>query len=198
MSNQYFENNEALKSEPIKIDFYYHSKKLSFLSDNGVFSKRSVDFGSSLLIQNISGLEDAKKALDVGCGYGVIGITLASEHKNVMFDLVDVNNRAIELAKTNATNNNLSNISVFQSDVYTNIITKYDVIISNPPIRAGKKIVHSILLDGFDYLNNNGSLWCVIQKKQGAESAIAALEKKYRKVEIIVKDNGYYIIKAIK
>lgn len=198
MSNQYFENNSNLISNIIEIPFYFRGKNLMFLSDNGVFSKKNVDFGSSLLIQTLSGLEKAKRVLDVGCGYGVIGITLASLYPKVDFDLVDVNLRAIELAKNNAINNQVSNVNVFESYTYQSVTKKYDIIISNPPIRAGKKVVHDILLNGFDYLVDGGTLWCVIQKKQGAPSAIKALEGKYRLVEVVTKDNGYYIIKAEK
>ena len=115
-----------------------------------------------------------------------------------MFDLVDVNLRAVKLAKQNSINNNALNVNVFESNVYENVTDMYDVIVTNPPIRAGKSVVHDIILNGYNYLNNGGSLWCVIQKKQGAPSAIKALEEKYSSVEVVAKDKGYYIIKANK
>jgi 16S rRNA (guanine1207-N2)-methyltransferase len=114
------------------------------------------------------------------------------------FDLVDVNLRAVNLAKQNAINNNTPNVNVFESNTYQNVVGQYDLIVTNPPIRAGKHIVHDIILNGFNYLNIGGSLWCVIQKKQGAPSAIKALEEKYRSVSVVAKDKGYYIIKAEK
>lgn len=196
--NHYYENNENLKSEIVTIDFYFRGKSLKFLSDNGVFSKKSIDFGSATLLQYLEKIKDDSKVLDVGCGYGTIGVTLATLYPNSSFDLVDVNLRAVNLAKQNAINNNALNVNVFESNTYENIHGMYDLIVTNPPIRAGKNVVHDIILNGFNYLNNGGSLWCVIQKKQGAPSAIKALEEKYRNVSIIAKDKGYYIIKAEK
>ena len=102
------------------------------------------------------------------------------------------------MAKQNAINNNTLNVSVFESNVYENVKDTYDVIVTNPPIRAGKDVVHNIILNGYNYLNNGGSIWCVIQKKQGAPSAIAALEQKYKRVSVVAKEKGYYIIKAEK
>lgn len=196
--NHYYENNENLKSEIITIDFYFRGKSMKFLSDNGVFSKKSIDFGSATLLQYLGKIKNNSKVLDVGCGYGTIGITLASLYPTCNFDLVDVNLRAVNLAKQNAINNNTPNVNVFESNTYQNVKGMYDVIVTNPPIRAGKHVVHDIILNGFNYLNNGGSLWCVIQKKQGAPSAIKALEEKYSSVTVVAKDKGYYIIKAEK
>ena len=196
--NHYYENNENLNSEIITIDFYFRGKSLHFQSDNGVFSKKSIDFGSLTLLQYLRKLDGTKKVLDVGCGYGTLGVTLATIYPDTLFDLVDVNLRAVKLAKQNALNNNALNVNVFESNVYENVKEIYDVIVTNPPIRAGKSVVHDIILNGFDYLIPGGELWCVIQKKQGAPSAIKALELKYRNVEIVAKEKGYYIIKAEK
>ena len=196
--NHYYENNENLNSEIINIDFYFRGKSLHFQSDNGVFSKKSIDFGSLTLLQYLRKLDGTKRVLDVGCGYGAIGVTLATIYPNTLFDLVDVNLRAVKLSKQNALTNNSLNVNVFESNVYENVKETYDVIVTNPPIRAGKSVVHDIILNGFDYLIPGGELWCVIQKKQGAPSAIKALELKYRNVEIVAKEKGYYIIKAEK
>lgn len=198
MSNQYFENNDNLKSEEREIKFYFLGTNLKFIVDNGVFSKNNVDFGSSLLLRELIIKKETTKVLDVGCGYGPIGITIAKCHPLLNVDMVDINLRALGLAKKNATLNNVDNVTIFESNIYENVTSKYDLIITNPPIRAGKNIVHSILLEGYNYLNNKGSLWCVIQKKQGAESALKALKEKYQEVIIHAKDKLYYIIEAIK
>ncbi len=112
--------------------------------------------------------------------------------------MVDVNERALELAKENAANNNVENIRIFQSNVYEKVDGQYAAILSNPPIRAGKHIVHEILGKAFDHLVPGGELWIVIQKKQGAPSALKKLEETFAEVEIVEKKKGYYIIKSKK
>ena len=197
MSNQYFDNNPNIKSEPFYIDFYFYKHKLTFKSDNGVFSKHNVDFGTNLLLKNVS-LKGANKFLDMGCGIGIMGISLAKMHPEIFVDMVDVNLRAIELVKENYILNKIENANVFESNTYSNITDKYDVIVTNPPIRAGKSVVHNIVLNGKNHLTNGGKIYVVIQKKQGAESCLKAMKEVYDSVEVIDKDKGYYIIKAIK
>lgn len=197
MSKQYFENNPELESNEIKITYYFKKEKLEFLTDNGVFSKGGVDFGSSLLLKTVE-INEEQTALDVGCGYGTIGLTLAKVNGNMKIDMVDVNDRAINLAVKNKTLNDIKNVEIFASYIYEKINKKYDLIISNPPIRAGKSVVHSIALQAINYLNENGKFWCVIQKKQGAPSLFKALQTAYSSVEVVEKDAGYWIIKANK
>ena len=197
MSKQYFENNPNLVSEPINFTYYFKKNLLNFKSDNGVFSKRGVDFGSSLLLQSVE-IRDREEVLDVGCGIGIMGITIAKSNPTCHVDMVDVNLRAINLTKENCIQNKVENADVFESFAYTNVTKKYDVIITNPPIRAGKKVVYDIILGSYEHLNNGGRMYCVIQKKQGAESSIKALRTVYSNVEIINKDNGYCIIRCIK
>lgn len=197
MSNQYFENNPNLLSDEHEIIYYFKNTTLKFISDAGVFSKGGIDFGSSLLLKSLH-IENEVDILDVGCGYGTMGITVAKTNPSVFVDMVDVNLRAINLAKKNAVINNTLNTNIFESNIYENVNKSYDMIITNPPIRAGKKVVHGIVLGGIDYIKNGGSLWCVVQKKQGAESLIKKMKEIYSKVEIISKDKLYFIIKGTK
>lgn len=198
MSNQYFENNDKLKSEERELSFYFRNQTLKFTSDLGVFSKGGIDFGSSLLLKNLIIKDNVKSVLDVGCGYGTIGITIAKTNPTVHVTMVDVNLRAINLTKKNCEKNGVTNYEVFESYAYDNVEKTYDVVVSNPPIRAGKQVVHTIILGAFEHLNEGGSMWCVIQKKQGAESALKVLREKYSNVVIHSKDKLYYIIEAIK
>lgn len=197
MSNQYFENNVNLESNEIIIPYYFRGQKFNFITDNGVFSKKEVDFGSSLLLQTVT-LDDGDRVLDVGCGYGVIGLVIAKVKPQSLVDMIDINERSIRLSCKNKTLNKIENVEIFVSNIYQNIVKKYDVIVSNPPIRAGKKIVHEIASKSFEFLNEDGTFWCVIQKKQGAESMLKLLIQIYQKVEIVEKDKGYWIIKAKK
>jgi 16S rRNA (guanine1207-N2)-methyltransferase len=198
MSNQYFENNDKLKSNIQTIKYYFKKNTLLFDTDNGVFSKSGIDYGSNVLLQTLPNLEDQNTLLDVGCGYGTIGLTLAKKYPNLNVEMVDVNLRAIELSKNNAIKNDILNVNIHESSCYENVENTYDLIISNPPIRAGKKIVFEILSGSFEHLNKGGELWIVIQKKQGAESALKHLKAIFENVEIVNKDGGYWIIKSRK
>lgn len=197
MSNQYFENNKDLISEPKEITYYYRGKTINLTSDNGVFSKDSVDFGSSLMLKSITEF-DKKTILDVGCGYGVIGITLAIFNPEATVTMVDVNLRALELSRSNALKNGVNNVVIKESFAYQNIDGKFDMIVTNPPIRAGKAVVHEILEGSFEHLNDDGVLYVVIQKKQGAESAVKKLKTLYTVVDKITQDKGYWILKCKK
>ncbi|MBQ8292446.1 MAG: class I SAM-dependent methyltransferase [Bacilli bacterium] len=198
MSNQYFENNENLKSNIQTIRYYFKKTTLLFDTDHGVFSKGGIDFGSNALLQTLPSLEDKTTLLDVGCGYGTMGLTLAKKYSNLTVDMVDVNLRAIDLCKSNALKNDVNNVNVFESNCYENVDKTYDIIISNPPIRAGKKVVFAILEGAYEHLVDDGELWIVIQKKQGAESSLKHLRELYENVEIVNKDGGYWIIKSRK
>lgn len=191
----YFTNNTNLKSELRLIKYNYQNNSFDFSSDNGVFSKDKIDYGSRLLLETILKNIDKKNIsiLDVGCGYGFMGIVLSkilSSHT----DLVDVNKRAIHLADMNIKNNKVDAYA-FLSNAYESITNKYDLIVTNPPIRAGKEVVYEILLKAKDHLKNNGELWFVMRKDQGAKSAINDLESTYS-LEVVTKDKGFYVIKA--
>lgn len=195
MSNQYFENNPNLKSEQLELTYYIKGLVMHFFSDNGVFSKSKVDFGSSLLLKSLPNF-DCKKILDVGCGYGPIGLTIAKMNPSSFVQMIDINERAISLAKKNQSLNLIENAEIFVSNIYENIDKKYDYIVTNPPIRAGKKVVWEITLGAMNRLLPNGEMWCVIQKKQGADSLIKGLKGVFSSVEIVQKDKGYFIIRS--
>lgn len=192
--NHYFTNSDV-KSELKKTTCIVNDKKFIFNTDNGVFSKRGLDFGSRTLIDVLLSLEISGNLLDVGCGYGVIGIILSSFF-DVNVDMVDVNKRAIHLTNMNIKANNVSNVSAFYSDIYSNVDKKYDVIVTNPPIRAGKDTVYKFLFDAKNYLVCGGSLYFVINKDQGAKSVIKDLSSCVN-VEVLRKNKGFFVIKCI-
>lgn len=190
----YFTDNSNLRSVLRKIDYENKGYVFTFLSDNGVFSKNKIDYASELLVNTIiNNTKNCDDILDVGCGYGFIGITL-SRMLNSHVTMVDVNNRAIHLALENIKKNKI-NGEAFNSDIYENITGKYNLIVSNPPIRAGKNTVLNILRNAKDYLKDNGVLWFVINKNQGAKSIIKELEDIY-KIHIKERSKGFYVIMA--
>lgn len=191
---QYFDN-EKLKSELNIFKTRILNNEYSFYTDNGVFSKNKLDFGTRTLLESIDINEIHGKVLDVGCGYGVIDIIL-SKVTNASFEGIDVNLRALHLASMNVKLNNVSNVKFYESNVYENVNSKYNFIITNPPIRAGKDVVYKMLFGAKDYLKECGKLFFVMRKNQGVKSTIKDLKDIYN-VEVIDKKNGFFVIRCI-
>ncbi len=191
----YFTNSKELKSEFRTIKYKYNEYQFIFTSDNGVFSKDRIDFGSRALVETFLDTNTKKinSILDVGCGYGFMGIVLG-KILNVNTILIDINKRAVHLTEKNIKENKVKARSLV-SDVYENVEERFDLIITNPPIRAGKKIVYEILKNAKEFLNSDGELWFVIRKEQGAKSAIKELSELY-KISLVKKIKGFYIIRA--
>lgn len=194
--SMYFENDDTIKSEKQKIKINYKDLSLDFYTDNGVFSKEKFDYGSRLLLENLPINKMNGRILDLGCGYGPIGIYIAKK-TSLEVDMVDINERAINLAKENILLNNVENAKVFISDIYNSVDNQYNYIITNPPIRAGKDVVRKFLIGAKDYLVSTGELWFVMRKDHGVKSMLKELEEFYN-TEIIERDKGFYIIKCIK
>lgn len=189
--NHYFTNNNNLRSEERVIKYCYGSTCFEFISDNGVFSKNKIDFGSITLIETyLKHKKNIHNFLDVGCGYGFLSIVLAKMLK-ISGVGVDVNLRAIHLAEKNALLNQVS-VSFKESNIYENVTGTYDLILTNPPIRAGKKVVLEIFLKAKEYLAENGEIWGVVRKDQGAKSILKVLSDTYQ-VEILEKNKGFYV-----
>lgn len=191
--SQYFENVK-LPSEIVQYETKFLGVNFTFKTDNGVFSKEKLDFGTRLMLESIPFKELSGDILDLGCGYGVVSIIL-SKFINANFDGVDINKRALHLADINKRINNVSDINFFESDVYENVLKKYDCIITNPPIRAGKKVVYDMLINAKEHLKENGVLYFVMRKDQGAKSTIKDLDSLYN-IEIIGKKNGFLVTKC--
>lgn len=199
MTNHYYKEQPDLPHEVEEWSFELKGKTFRFLTDRGVFSRKTVDFGSRVLIEAFEWKTlPPGRILDVGCGYGPIGLALAASSGHLV-EMVDVNQRAVALAKENAKKNNLTAVSIHSSNVYETLeASEYAAIVSNPPIRAGKKVVHHILSGAYPLLKEGGTLTVVIQKKQGAPSAEKKMLDVFGNVEIVTKEKGYYILKSVK
>ena len=189
----YYTDNSNLASNKREFDYYFDNEVFRFTTDNGVFSKGNVDYGSYILIKTIYKLDLGKSLLDLGSGYGPIGIVLKRFNPNVDIEMVDVNSRATELAILNC-NNNKTDIKVHLCENILELDRNFDTITLNPPIRAGKKVIYDLYDKSKEKLNDNGHLYIVIRKAQGALSSISKLETLFNSVKIINKDSGYYII----
>jgi 16S rRNA (guanine1207-N2)-methyltransferase len=196
---QYFDNVEGLGHQNISLHFTVNGDSYTLKSDRGVFSKDSLDDGTRLLLETILQADLGTHLLDVGCGIGPIGLILAKADPKRHVTLSDVNLRALDLAKENAELLGVtSQVEIIASDVYTTISHPYDTIVSNPPIRAGKKVTYRIYDEAPAHLTEHGRLILVIRRQQGAESVLAHLTSLFNKVEVLDRHKGYYVIVATK
>lgn len=201
--SHYFDKNPMAKDKPLEITTRINTIDFSFTTNSGVFSKNQLDFGSELLIKAF--LDDIKKQvqgekniLDLGCGYGGVGIIIKRLLPGVTLNMTDINERALELARENASRNLVKFANIFASDALDGTSDKYDIILTNPPVRAGKSVVFKFYEKSFSHLKPEGSLYVVIQKKQGAPSTEEKLEQIFGNCEVIDKKSGYRIFKSIK
>ena len=197
MTDHYYTSKPEAEHDEQEFTFLLRGQEMRFVTDAGVFSRSRIDFGSLLLIENMRLRRDAR-VLDVGCGYGPIGLAAARLAVDGKVTMIDVNERAVALARRNAEKNGIRNVEIRQSDVYSAVQGEtFDVILTNPPIRAGKEIVHRIFTEGHERLVDGGEMWVVIQKKQGAPSALKKLKEVYREVEEVDREKGYHIFRAV-
>ena len=188
----YFINDDNLKSDIKEYQIKLENHIFKFKTDNGVFSKGELDFGTKLLIETVLKEEISGDMLDLGCGYGVIGIVF-NKLRMINTDLIDVNKRAIHLTNLNIKDNECININSFISDGFDNVNKIYDVIISNPPIRVGKEKLYSLIINAKKYLSKDGKMYLVIRKEQGAKSFINDMGKYYN-IKILEKKKGFFVI----
>lgn len=194
----YYTADPSVKSEERLIKYQLNNQELLFISDNGVFSKNHVDFATDFLIETI--FDEIKgDILDVGCGYGPIGICMAKRNEVKKVTMLDINHRALDLSKRNAEKNKvIEKIEIIESNGFENVTKKYDVVITNPPIRAGKEVIYKMYADAKEVLNDGGALYLVINKKHGAPSTIKYLEGLYGNCEVLDKKSGFNVLKCIK
>lgn len=199
MSEHYFSEKPQSSQAPTTWAYQLRNQTFSFTSDAGVFSKKTIDFGTELLINTFEKSNVEGDLLDVGCGYGPIGITIGRLFKDHNIVMLDVNTRAIRLARDNAIKNKVLNVEVIQSNGLEKVMGRsFATVVTNPPIRAGKEVIYRIFEDAYKVLLPKGELWIVIQKKQGAPSAKSKLLELFGQVEEIERKKGYFIYKAVK
>ena len=192
----YFIPKEHSESDYFTFKEKMFDREFVFRSCDDIFSKDRVDYGTKVLIETVAkNFNLSGNILDVGCGYGAIAIVLASLFGDANFTMCDINNTAVELSQENIKRNGIKNINkVCVSDAYKKIGNGLNYIITNPPIKAGKKNLLNILEGAYEHLVDGGKLVFVIKKKHGEDSIRKHLSSIYSSVEILKRDSGYYIL----
>ena len=196
--SHYYVNDDSLTQDEHILDLKVKDISMRLYTDSGVFSKKGLDFGTKVLLESITIPTSAKTIIDMGSGYGPIAIFLAKSHPEKHVYAFDVNERAIALTKKNFKENKVSNAEAQTSFLFENVSVRADVVVTNPPIRAGKQTVFKLYEQAYENLNSGGILYVVIQKKQGAPSTYTKITELFGACEVIEKKAGYWILLAQK
>ncbi|NLG26095.1 MAG: class I SAM-dependent methyltransferase [Clostridiales bacterium] len=194
--DHYYSPDPASASRPDWVMVSVLGRELRFATDAGVFSRDGLDPGSRLLIESAGELRG--RVLDLGCGWGAVGVALALENPDTTFLLSDVNRRAAALAAANADANGARNARAIESDGFSAIDGTFDRILINPPIRAGKAVIYRLFADARERLNEGGALDVVIRKAQGAPSALVYLKELFGDARVVARGGGYRVIRAVR
>lgn len=193
MNDHYYTENPNSAHDERRVHLTALGNSLEFITDAGVFSRDGLDRGSELLLNALPPLSG--RVLDLGCGWGAVGVALGAKYPNLSIVMTDVNQRAVDLARRNLQINRVA-AQVLQGDGYEAVEGTFDAIITNPPIRAGKALIYSLFDQARERLNPGGALYIVIRKQQGAPSALKHLQETWPAAEIIDREAGYWVLRA--
>jgi 16S rRNA (guanine1207-N2)-methyltransferase len=196
MPEHYFYREPSSIHKPVELRFSINGGAFVFAADAGVFSRTGLDEGSRLLIETAGPLNGL--CLDLGCGWGAVGVALAALNPETRFLLSDINRRAVDLALANIKRNHIANARAIESDGFDAIPGMFNYIFSNPPIRAGKKVIYGLFSAAREHLLPGGALAVVIRKQQGAESALKHLSLLFKCARVRARSKGYWVIQATK
>ena len=169
MSDHYYTENPASAHDERRIVLSILGQELTFTTDAGVFSRDGLDRGTELLLEALPELTG--RVLDLGCGWGAVGVALGKKYPALGIVMTDINSRAVELARRNLAANGVK-AEVVQGDGFQSVAGDFDAIVTNPPIRAGKAVIYGLFAQARDRLRPGGALYLVIRKQQGAPSAL--------------------------
>ena len=194
MSDHYFSASPTSEHRYAEAEYVYRGETLRFLTDAGVFSRGEVDFGTDVLLRALP-QEMAGRVLDLGCGWGAVGTSVGKKYPACRIVMSDVNERALALAAKNAAANGVQ-AETAQSDGLERVEGPFDYILTNPPIRAGKQVIYRLFAESAQKLSPEGSLYIVIRKQQGAESAVKYLKTIFQQVDTVDKSGGFWVIRC--
>ncbi|MBE3556393.1 MAG: class I SAM-dependent methyltransferase [Firmicutes bacterium] len=195
MTEHYYSAHPTSASHPQQIEAVLRGNRLRFWVDRGTFSTRRVDFGTRLLIESLA-LPERGRFLDLGCGWGAIAVAVAKAFPRLQTYAVDVNGRAVALCRRNAQENGVEVTAAEGEGIAPFEAICFDSIATNPPVRAGKAVVFHLFAQAAAHLSPNGTLWVVMQKKQGAGSARATLQRLFQQVDEVAHKSGYHVYRC--
>ena len=193
MPDHYYTENPNSAHDERRIALRALGNDLTFVTDAGVFSRDGLDRGTEVLLEALPPLEG--RVLDLGCGWGAVGVALGKRYPALDIVMTDINSRAVELARRNLAENGVT-AAVLQGDGFDAVEGRFDAIVTNPPIRAGKAVIYGLFARARDYLEPDGALYVVIRKQQGAPSALKYLKEIYSRTETVERASGFHVLRA--
>ncbi len=196
--DHYYSPAPQADHDPKDLSVSFRGQPFTFTTDRSVFSRHQVDTGSRCLIETVLDQQTPPQGrlLDLGCGYGVLGIVFQKNHPGWSVVLSDINQRALALAQKNARQNGVPAVQVLCSDGLALVPGRFDRIISNPPVRTGKQTLYRLFEEAAQALTPGGELYLVLRKQQGARSAVQKLNTLFPDTALIRRCSGYQIIRA--
>ena len=193
MSDHYYTESPTSEHDERVVRLTALGNELTFVTDAGVFSRDGLDRGTEALLDALPALSG--RVLDLGCGWGAVGVALGKQYPALEIVMTDINRRAVELARRNLAQNGVQ-AEVVQGDGFASVTGAFDAILTNPPIRAGKAVIYGLFDRARDFLKPGGALYVVIRKQQGAPSALKYLKGIYAEAEVIDRSGGFHVIRA--
>ena len=193
MADHYYTENPQSAHDERRITLTALGNALTFTTDAGVFSRDGLDRGTEVLLEALPPLEG--RVLDLGCGWGAVGVALGKRYPALDIVMTDINSRAVELARRNLAENGVT-AAVLQGDGFDAVEGRFDAIVTNPPIRAGKAVIYGLFARAREYLEPDGALYVVIRKQQGAPSALKYLKEIYSRAETVDRASGFHVLRA--
>ena len=193
MNDHYYTESPASAHDERVVRLKALGNELTFTTDAGVFSRDGLDRGTEALLEALPTLSG--RVLDLGCGWGAVGVALGKRYPGLEIVMTDINRRAVELARRNLDANGVR-AEVVQGDGFENVTGEFDAILTNPPIRAGKAVIYGLFADARAFLKPGGALYVVIRKQQGAPSALKYLKEIYAEAETIDRSGGFHVLRA--
>ena len=196
MADHYYTVNPNSAHDEWQISATILGNELTFTTDAGVFSRDGLDRGTEVMLEALPELEG--RILDLGCGWGPVGVALGKKYPSLDIVMTDINQRAVDLSNRNLAANGVSNAKAVQGDAFENVEGLFSAVITNPPIRAGKAVIYAMFEKAREYLVPGGALYIVIRKQQGAPSALKYLASIYDSAETISRGSGFHVIRAVR
>ena len=193
MPDHYYTENPTSAHDERRVELRALGNALTFITDAGVFSRDGLDRGTEVLLDALPELSG--RVLDLGCGWGAVGVALGKRWPELDIVMTDINSRAVELARRNLAENSVK-ATVVQGDGFAAVEGKFDAIVTNPPIRAGKAVIYGLFAQARDHLKPDGALYVVIRKQQGAPSALKYLKEVYTRAETVDRGSGFHVLRA--